>query len=408
MTGAVGLRRVPTAFLAQSVIPLPPLPEQRRIVSKLEELLTKLEAGVKALERTRALLRRYRQSVLKAAVEGELTREWREQHRHELEPAQKLLERVLSERRAKWEAEQLEKMRLKGLNPLTDAWKAKYEEPQGPDVSSLPELPEGWVWASIAQVASLQAGYAFPSSGFKKSGVKLLKGVNVRDGWLADIDVDYWDEVDAVKLQKFLLRTGDIAIAMDRPVYSSGSRATKVVQLTEDWNGALLLQRVGRFLTTLAIEAGYLYVFVRGPTFRQHLIRSQKGSQDGKDLPHVSSETIDSTPIPIPPLKEQAVIATFIERRLEVLDTLEDTLENELKRAEHLRQSILKRAFAGKLVPQDPNDEPAAELLHRIKLEKAQRFAGTQKHRRTRETKNTVQDGAPGDAPRKRGRPRKN
>jgi len=116
-------------------VALPPLNEQRRIVEKIEELFTKLDAGVRSLKQIQALLKSYRRSVLKAAVEGELSREWREAHRGELEPASDLLERILQERREKFAGK-------------------KYKEPASPDTSELPPLPDGWEWASVDHALS--------------------------------------------------------------------------------------------------------------------------------------------------------------------------------------------------------------------------------------------------------------
>ncbi|MFM6395314.1 MAG: hypothetical protein ACKPFF_01365, partial [Planktothrix sp.] len=108
-------------------LPLPPLPEQYRIVDKIEELFTELDAGVELLKKLKAKLKRYRQAVLKAAVEGNLTKEWREANQGKLEPASVLLERILKQRREKWEAEQLEKMKAQGKPPKDDSWKLKYK-----------------------------------------------------------------------------------------------------------------------------------------------------------------------------------------------------------------------------------------------------------------------------------------
>ena len=103
-----------------------------------------------ALQQVQIQLKRYRQSVLKAAVEGRLTAEWREQNKDELEPADKLLERILKERREKWEAEQLANYKAKGKTP-PDNWQSKYKEPKPPNTTDLPELPEGWVWTTFEQ-----------------------------------------------------------------------------------------------------------------------------------------------------------------------------------------------------------------------------------------------------------------
>ena len=126
-------------------IPLPPLPEQRRIVAKIEEVFTKLDAGIDALHKVQAQLKRYRQSVLKAAFEGKLTEAWRAEQQDEIEPSSVLLERILKERRERWEAEQIEQMKAKGGVPKDDKWKAKYKEPTPPDTSELTELPKGWI-----------------------------------------------------------------------------------------------------------------------------------------------------------------------------------------------------------------------------------------------------------------------
>lgn len=103
--------------LSEFVVPLPPLPEQHRIVAKIEELFTQLDAGVELLKKLKVKLKRYRQAVLKSAVEGNLTKEWREANKSELEPASVLLERILKQRREKWEAEQLAKMKANGKTP---------------------------------------------------------------------------------------------------------------------------------------------------------------------------------------------------------------------------------------------------------------------------------------------------
>jgi len=135
-----------TTIVKDIDIPLPPFPEQNRIVTKIELLFTKLDTGIEALKQAQAQLKRYRQSVLKAAVEGRLTSEWREQRsvqvsKDELEPAEKLLERILKERREKWESQQLAKYKSNGKKPPKN-WQEKYKEPTPPDTTNLPELPE--------------------------------------------------------------------------------------------------------------------------------------------------------------------------------------------------------------------------------------------------------------------------
>ncbi|AWN22134.1 hypothetical protein DKM44_01835 [Deinococcus irradiatisoli] len=148
-------------------IALPPLPEQQRIVAKIEELFSKLDAGVAELKRTQVLLKRYRHSLLHAAVTGELSRGWREAQQGELEDAGELLKRILEERRAKWAA---------------SGRKGKYVEPKGPDVTGLPELPQGWVWASVEQLLSgIRTGTGEPPQDMP-SEYPILRSSSVRQG----------------------------------------------------------------------------------------------------------------------------------------------------------------------------------------------------------------------------------
>ena len=123
---------------------LAPLPEQHRIAAKIESLFAKLDGGVAALKRAQANLERYRTSVLKAAVEGRLTEQWRRENPPE-ETGEELLGRILAERQKRWETEQLAKFAAKGKKPPRN-WKTKYNEPVAPDTSGLPKLPEGWCW----------------------------------------------------------------------------------------------------------------------------------------------------------------------------------------------------------------------------------------------------------------------
>lgn len=122
-------------------IPLAPFDEQKRIVAKIDELFSDLDAGVAALERAKAKLKRYRAAVLKAAVEGRLTEQWRTEHPPK-ETAADLLKRILKQRRCKWEQEQLAAYEKAGKKPSAN-WQQKYKEPAGPDETNLPALPEG-------------------------------------------------------------------------------------------------------------------------------------------------------------------------------------------------------------------------------------------------------------------------
>ena len=146
----VNIAHLGASRFAEMDFPLPPANEQKRIVKTIDELFTKLDAGVLALKRVKAKLKRYRASVLKAAVSGKLTAEWREQH-PDTEPASVLLERILAERRRKWEEDQLAKFAKADKQPPKD-WREKYIEPLPVDLQEYPTLPQSWCWASMDQL----------------------------------------------------------------------------------------------------------------------------------------------------------------------------------------------------------------------------------------------------------------
>jgi type I restriction enzyme S subunit len=172
---------------------IPPITEQQRIATKIEELFTKLDAGVASLKAANKQLKRYRHSVLKAAVEGELTREWREKHRNALEPASVLLERILCERRARWEADQLTKMQAQGKLPEDDKWKAKYQEPGPLSSKDLPKLPAEWVWARAEQLCDFITKGTTPDKKklFQQSGeVPYIKVYNLTNYGALDFTIN--------------------------------------------------------------------------------------------------------------------------------------------------------------------------------------------------------------------------
>ena len=141
--------------------PLAPAEQQKRIVAKIEELFSHIDAGIEALKKAKQLLKQYRQSVLKAAVTGELTKEWREANKAKLEPASQLLERILKEHRQKWEDQQLEQFKTKGKMPKDDKWKEKYKESETVDVEPF-VIPNEWRWGSLdTLLQSIEAGKSF-------------------------------------------------------------------------------------------------------------------------------------------------------------------------------------------------------------------------------------------------------
>jgi len=233
------------------------------------------------------------------------------------------------------------------------------------------KLPACWEYTNVGNVAALQPGYAFKSTWFTDEGVRLLRGTNIVPGGTR------WEDVVRIPLSRvsefseYDLNVGDIVIAMDRPVISTG---LKVTVLNLDDIPSLLLQRVGRFRLMGAIESEFLFAFLNGQDFLEHTGVLATGTQ----LPHISKSDIESAQIPIPPLNEQGRIVTAIES-LQQRSAKARTLLTEVELLiDKLRQSILHSAFSGRLTAdwraKNPDVEPADQLLARIRVERRQRW----------------------------------
>lgn len=334
--------------------PLAPFPEQHRIVTKIEELFTQLDDGVVSLKKTQAQLKQYRQSVLKSACEGKLVPTEAELARaegSEYEPADVLLGRILKERREKWEEEQKS---------------TKYKEPAAPDVSGFGELPEGWIWvisdAIFWFVTSGSRGWA---KYYSDTGSLFLRVGNL-DHDSISLDLN---NIQRVKLPvqvegtRTRIITGDILISITADV-------GMVALVTENIEEAYINQHVSLARSISSISSHYLAWFLASRDGGQKkFMKLQRGAtKKGLGL-----DDIRSVNIPLPPLAEQHRIVEEIERRLSVADAIEKTIDQSLKQSERLRQSILKKVFEGKLVPQNTDDESANVLLERIKEEKVKR-----------------------------------
>ena len=345
-------------------IALPPLPEQERIASTVEERLSELDAGVVALERARAKLKQYRAAVLKAAVEGELTAEWREQN-PDVEPASELLARMLAERRRRWEEAQLRKFEEAGKAPPRN-WKSEYKEPAGPDTSNLPNLPHGWCWVTVDQCRELIQYGTSSKTNSDVAGIPVLRMGNIRvDGSLDHTDTKYLP-CDHEEFPALLLKQGDLLI--------NRTNSAELVGKTGLYRGlpspcsfASYLIRVRLLLGVAPTIVAYALNGDMGRRWKKTVVTQTVGQAN------VNGTKLAGFVFPLSPEDEQAAITDLVEDQLSVIEHLGADLEGKLKTAQALRQSILRHAFAGQLVPQDPSDEPASELLKRIAVEREER-----------------------------------
>jgi type I restriction enzyme S subunit len=190
--------------LRAHLIPVAPRAEQDRIVAEIEKQFTRLDDAVAALKRVQANLKRYRASVLKAACEGRLVPTEAELARKEgrsYEPASELLKRILAERRAKWETDQLQKMIAAGKTPKDDEWRRKYIEPFVPEESELNDLPKGWTWASLDQLSLKITDGEHISPKTVEAGVYLLSAKDVRDEGISLSDAKFVTGEDASRFR---------------------------------------------------------------------------------------------------------------------------------------------------------------------------------------------------------------
>ena len=350
MTGSAGQLRVPAIFLSNFFYPLPPLAEQHRIVAAIEQQFSRLDAGVAALQRVKAKLKRYRAAVLKAAVEGKLTENWRAEH-PTTEPASLLLERILKERRSKWEND----LRAKGRDPA----KVKYIEPDVPEIENLPELPKEWIWVNLGQLVwSVKDGPHY-SPKYVSEGIPFITGGNVRP---SGVDFDSAKRITPELHEELSRRCnpekGDI-------LYTKG--------------GTTGIARVNTYDNKFSVWVHVAVLKLAGyidPFYLQHMLNSPFCYDQAQGFTHgVGNQDLGLTRmirivLGLPPLAEQDQIVAEIERHLSIINELEVSVDANLKRAERLRQSILHEAFAGRLVPQYPTDEPASVLLERIQSER--------------------------------------
>ena len=360
MQGAVGQRRVPKVWLEDASIPLAPLPEQHRIVAKIESLFAKLDEGVAALKRAETNLERYRTSVLKAAVEGRLTEQWRREN-PPAETGEDLLRRILAERRKWWEAEQLARFEAKGRKPPKN-WKAKYKEPATLDTSGLPGLPEGWCWATVDQVSvQMRNGRSVRT---RAGGFPILRLSAITGAVLDDRDTKEgdWGPEEA---EPFRVREGDFFVSRGNGSLDLIGRAS----LADDRVGEVAFPdtmiRV-TFACRQLVRARFVAAIWNSQFIRGQITKCAKTSAG---IYKINQMDLRGVIVPVPPVGEQDLITGSHREFASARSHLANQLTGWRHRASALRQSILKQAFEGRLVPQDPNDEPASGLLHWIRAE---------------------------------------
>lgn len=319
-THSVTVKHLSSKTISDIPLPFPSPDEQRRVVAELETQLTRLDASVTALKRVQANLKRYRASVLKAACEGCLVPAEAELARCEgrvYESGAELLARILSERRSHWNG------------------KGKYKEASPPEVEALPSPPEGWTWSALGQLAwSVKDGPHY-SPKYTEKGIPFISGGNVRPEGIDFTDTKFISpELHAELSKRCVPERGDL-------LYTKGG-TTGIARVNTEAREFNVWVHVAVLKLVDSIHRFYLQYALNSP----HCYRQSQQHTHGVGNQDLGLTRMVWITVPLPPLAEQERIVAEVEHRLSVIEKLEATVATNLKRAERLRQSVLRRAFS--------------------------------------------------------------
>ena len=360
----VGIPHVNPALLWNYDFPIAPLNEQKCIVAKIEELFSELDKGIEALKTAQAQLKVYRQALLKHAFEGKLTAQWRAENQDKLETADALLKRIQQERAQRYQQQLTDwQTNVKQGSLVQRAGKPKAPKPLPPltakELAELPELPEGWVYSYLSDLGDLGRGkskhrprndprlfggiYPFVQTGEVKAANRIIRQYSQT---LSDFGLQ----------QSKLWPTGTLCITIAANIAETAFLG---------FDGCFPDSVVGFSAFEKIIAPEYVDFFIQAARTRIEAYAPATAQKN------INLETLENLVVPYCSTPEQKMILNILEERFSIIDQLELTIITSLQQSEALRQSILKKAFAGLLVPQDPHDEPASALLARIKAERA-------------------------------------
>ncbi|MGK8235404.1 restriction endonuclease subunit S [Roseovarius sp. MS2] len=373
MSGAVGQRRVPKPYLEQHEIPLPPLPEQRRIVRKLDTLSARSTTARTHLTAIEKLVERYKESVRQQAFVGVISESWREHAKHD-EDGSVLLDRVRHLHKTYWLQMLREKMPA-GRPTSSDATLLKkYQAPERLAETDQPHgVPQTWTWAAAEEIVEPGAEivYGIVQPGPKlENGIPYVRGMDIVNGVIQTGQLLKTSPEIAQKYERASLNGNDILLGI--------IRATKVAIVPPEIEGANITQGTARFRPSCVISTEFLAHWLSSKTAQSWLHAKYRGI----DMPGLNLRDVRRVPVPLPPLEEQREIVRRIETAFAKIDRLKAEAAKAVKLLGHLDQRILAKAFAGDLVPQDPNDESAETLLARIREDRLGQPAARRRRRR--------------------------
>ncbi len=356
--------------VSAQTLELPPAQEQHRISKKIEALFDEIDKGVESLQTAKSTLDLYRKSLLKSAFEGRLTADWRARNPDKLEDPETLLARIHKEREAKYETALADWKRTvsersnneqMNKNPLRPKRPKKFPAEIANLQITLPGLPSGWTWSHLGW-CTIGPEYGTATKSSDHGEVPVIRMGNIQGEGINWQNLVYTS--NKVDIEQYSLKAGDVLFNRTNSPELVGKSAIYCGERPALFAGYLV-----RINQIEQIASGpYLSYFLNSPIAKAH---GNTVKTDGVNQSNINATKLQEYPFPYCSTLEQAEIVRILDARLEAIKILEAEIDTNLARAEALRQSVLKQAFSGKLVPQDPNDEPAAVLLSRIKAESA-------------------------------------
>ena len=322
---------------------------QQAIVNKIESLFDEIDEGIGRLKTAAQQIQQYRQSLLKNAFNGELTKEWRSKHADALPSENELLAQIQTTREqhhaqqlADWQTavSQWEQNGKEGKKPSKPSTLKKLESIEKLNEIELTELPDGWFWERLG-LMTLGVEYGTSAKSQPEGKVPVLRMGNMQNGKIDWTDLVYSDNDEEIK--QYLLKKGDVLFNRTNSPELVGK--TSIIETDEKAIFAGYLIRINHL--TEITDGRYLTYFLNS------MIAKKYGNfvkTDGVNQSNINGQKLINYPFVFCSLKEQKEIADILEQKFTACDQLADEIAKQLKQAELLKQAVLKAAFSGSLL----------------------------------------------------------